>query len=306
MNKILSLVAIVATAALAMTSCLSGTPDNKQEISLFYSGEECFNRVVDLETGEVLISVNPTYKMTFEMIHNKLDIEISNIQLANGFSGLSFKLPTMDFQYDAQTGFIVAKGTDIVPSNATGSYVFDSFTLQAMPSRYIDNTNCPVYQVDFTVNGRYHVTAFPTTTVLVGTTRAQDKADFSAFSTKDPYLVIGVDPAKSTGTVVIGNARFSSAMLTTTLKAVDLPVTITDNGYEIATPADTDHQIVTLTGKPIEGCTFSDLKVSYLLSGATGLQGNFSLKDLVSYDESTIDYFVQMEMKYLYDLEGNN
>ncbi len=303
-RKILSLLAPIAIglACLTTSSCID-EKENRQDVYLNYGGELCFNRITDLETGEVAYSLNPSYQMLFELLQGNVTVDMTNIQVANGFSGLAFKLPSMKFEWDDNTSFYVAKGTDIVPENAAGSYVFTSFRLDAMPGRTVQSTLAPVYLLDYTINGRYRINVFPTAPILVGELTATNADGGSEpFTSRSPYLTMRIFPEKMQANIMIGSAQFANGMIVNDMVIKNVPLTCTATGYSLALPDDAPAQIYYTNDAPIEKCSAENLKIDFdLATGATTLTGRFNIYDRLGDDDAPEQaYDVRMNLSYTY------
>ncbi len=66
MKKYLLSFGVLAAATLSLTSCL-GSGSNDQKYTFNYGPSNCFNRVVDMETEETYIGLNPAYSFEFNM-----------------------------------------------------------------------------------------------------------------------------------------------------------------------------------------------------------------------------------------------
>lgn len=305
-KKIFPLLATAVIGTLGFTSCLDVT-DERQDVTLTYAGELCFNRITDLESGDVSYSLNPTYNMLFDQIGNKVTVDMSNIQLSTMFSGLAFKLPEIDYKYNSETAFFEASGKDLTPQNAAGSYVFSHFSLKTIPGRIVQSTQAPVYLIDFTLNNRYRITAFPVAPVLVGELNASNvNGDTEPFRTTDSYLTLRVFPERMSANIVIGASKFASDMMITDFVVKDVPLQCTDSGYTISLPADDIRQLYYTNDKPFEGCTVSNLAISFdLESGATTLTGIFDVYNRLGDDFDPAQTFdVKMSLSYLFLVEN--
>lgn len=313
MRNIFSLAAIALSVGLLSTSCLNDDPEYSQEINLNYSGEACFNRVTDLETGETLVSGNPSYLMKFltEGTKSSMIMEMSNIQLTTGFSGLAFKLPELAYTYNQETGYFVSTGKDIVPLNAGSSYSFDNFTLRFLPTRMINGANCPIYLIDYTVNKQYQVTVIPATPVFFAISTAHPVNGGNDFVHKDPdtYVAFKIDPQKMLGSISMGNTQLGDDMLQNTLIIKDLPVTIEGNTVRMTAPSDEPVVIYGTNNKPFKKSTVSDLAVRFdISSGAGSISGEFLIDDATGtgpdYEPQT--YVTVVDLNYFYATDDKN
>ncbi|MCM1522276.1 MAG: hypothetical protein NC039_06450 [Muribaculaceae bacterium] len=310
MNKFFRLLSLAAIVGAMSTSCMDDNKENYQEVILTYGGEQCFNIVTDKETGEELISGNPNYKMTFEQIGGTLKLEISNVQFASGYYGLSFKLPTMNFTYDTNTGYFKANGKDLIPTNATGSYIFNDFSLKMVPTRIIDEANCPIYLINYTVNDKYDVTVIPTTPVLVGTTTSAiyegEELSGETFTLENRILSATVDPVKKTARIVIPQATFEEQMMPRNIVMKNLPVTISSKGFSVETAEGETIQIYNQVDNALPDWTATNLKFDYdVATGNTTLTAHFKLFNQVGMDDLMKEYDVKIEAGYFFDVDAN-
>lgn len=304
-KKISSLMAMAVMLGLSVSSCLD-SKETKNEITLNYGGDAAFNRVVDHETGETLISINPAYSMLFNTTDEEVEMTMSNIQLANGFSGLAFKLPEMKYKYDPKTAFYTVEATDLTPLNAGGQYVFNNYSMKAIPARIVNGAQMPVYLVNFTINGRYQVSAYPTTPTLIGTTHATrtDAGQSGTYETDNTILQLRINPATLKATMLIADAVFSQDMPTTNFLVKDLPVTLNDRGLTIVTDQDVKYDIYNTNDAKQNGCSVSNLSLAFNL-GTGASSASFSV-DLSGKNDSFVtfgSYDVTMDLGYLFKLE---
>lgn len=307
MKKTLCSISLALISAVMMTSCLD-TKETKQELRLDYSGESCFNRVVDRQTGDVLINVNPSYEMKYNMTGTELDFSMSNIQLAAGFSGLSFKLPTLKYDVEKDSYYYLTKATDVVPQGAAGSYIFSDFTLRSIPQRYVDGVLCPVYQINYTVNSRYEVTVYPTNPVLVGTMNSTqtDKESRPVHTTTNSPVSIIVDPVTKTARISIVSAEVGPTEGKATLIFKEVPVEITAYGYSIATPEDTEYQIYNTNNAAMNACKYSNLKLTFVLAtGRAALSCDLDMTSRTNQDVDWGKYHVEMDLGYFFKVDNN-
>ena len=162
MKKYLLSLGVIIAATLSLTSCL-GSSSAGQKYTFNYGPNDCFNRVVDTQTGETYIGLNPTYKFEFDMTEEKVAIEMSNLKLTSGYQGLSFRFPELPYKIDTNDSFFVTMASNLMPIGQTSAYLFDDFTLRAYPFR-----SYPVYVIDFTLDNRYRVTTYPILPTYLG------------------------------------------------------------------------------------------------------------------------------------------
>lgn len=262
---------MAATAAL--TSCFPDEPSG-QIVTYQYGGESCFNRVTDTQTGEVFIGLNPSYSMTFDTSKKSVDVNMQSIQLSNTLNGLTFKLPTMSYEFNTQTAFIESSiSAPVAPLNTGELYKFNSLRLDAAPGRIILDRLFPVYNLEYTVNDRYHVRVFPIHPVYVGTTSAVRDGG-PAYMPADgewPVFGLSINPVKNTATIEVVEARFEQSMPPFNFTVKDIPVKFTEREIR-STAAVTDSFPVMSTGGTTQlyKCTVTDVTISSdIVSGNT-------------------------------------
>lgn len=307
MKNIFSLAALSLAVGLVSTSCLGDDPEYSQELNMNYAGEACFNRVVDLETGESLVSGNPSYSMKFVNDGKKssMTMEMSGIQLSSGFSGLAFKLPELGYSFNSDTDYFTSTGTDLKPLNAGDSYTFDKFSLRFIPTRNVDGLNCPVYLIDYTVNNRYQVTVFPTTPVLFATSTGRDEVTGDEYVNNDinAYVSAKIDPAKMTARVSLAKAQFGHGMITSNLIIKDLAVKLEGNSILISSPEDQTLTIYNTNNKPYNKSTVTNLSMRLDITAGVGvLTGDFVIDNPLGAEPGYMPekYAVTINLNYFY------
>lgn len=302
MKKIAILLAGFLAAGVSMTSCLHD-PKTSQEVTLNYGGEKAFNRVTDLESGDVTISVNPNYKMTYSVEGNestgRLTMDMTGISL--GIPGLAFRLNDLTFKYDNMTAYYGTNAENITPVGTGGGYVFDKFRMYNIIGRVVDGQQCPVYTISFTVNNRYQVTVLPAELILVGKTYATPADEEKMFESKKPILTIQINPQKMVADVQIAKAQFRQSMVETNLLLTGLAVTTNADGYTISLPEGIEQMpLKTGSNQPMEDSYVTDFALSFdVNTGRTALNAWYTIK---LYD--TVETFdVKLDMGYLFKLE---
>lgn len=272
--------AAMLVSTLALTSCLGSSSDD-QRLTYNYGGGECFNRVIDLQTGSEFIASAPTYNLEYTPNNGEVEIALSNVVLSQGASALSFKFPTMKYTQDQNDGFIVTTGRSITPVNAGASaYVFDNFNLRAYFGRKLGPVYYIRYQLDINNEPRYSVTTYATRNAYIGPVAAinlenPDKTYTNAdnlAAQADTYYIVLLNQEKRTATIQVYNGKYSESMNPLTFMVKDVPFTFTSDGYSIV--AGTDKPLGIFTGtsgdKPAEGLEMTDLSViGNLERGAT-------------------------------------
>lgn len=262
-----------------MTSCLGSSSDD-QRLTYNYGGNDCFNRVIDLQTGSAFIASAPSYNLQYNTTAGTVDITLSNVILSQGASALSFKFPTMKYSQDPTDGFIVTSGRSITPENTGASaYVFDQFNLRAYFGRALGSVYYIRYQLDINNEPRYEVTTYPNRNAYLGPITATNLVDQKSYSTAgdlsaqaDTYYIVLLDQQKQTATLQVYNGKYSESMNPLTFMVKDIPFTFTSTGYTLSAGSDTPLGVYTATSgdKPAEGYEMTDLSiVADLERGAT-------------------------------------
>lgn len=297
MKKYLLSLGLIIAATLSLTSCL-GSNSTDQKYTYNYGPNDCFNRVYDNQTGEIYIGLNPTYKFVFNMSSQQLGVEMSNLKLTSGFSGLSFRFPDMPFQVDTNDGFFVASAATVTPVGQTSSYLFENFAFRSYPFRSI-----PVYVMNFTVEDRYQVTTFPAAPAYLGsiyaTNLTPDAKDpsFSIINDVDTYYQVLINPEKMTATLGVFGAKYADNMSRIDFAARELPITLTADGYMIASPTDeklnlyNPNSVNSATATPLPDYSISNVRVTGVLrTGATitfncdlGTFGQYQVRAVLRY-----------------------
>lgn len=251
--KKLILSAAIALSALAFTSCLSSNGESKNEATINYGGSLCFNRVTDLTTGEIFNSTDPQYSFLLDYTNQLITPSMTNLKLMEDASGLSFKLPSLKVNLNSQDYSYTVNGTDLIPEGSSQQYVFTTFSFKAIDRAIRTNSGTyiysPVYDISYTVNGRYSVTVYPTRYDLLGTTTSNADGKDTYTSTK-PIYTVTLDTDKNTANLTLTDAVFASNHTTMKFGVKDLPYEImTDGSIQIKTPADEKTQIIDTAGE---------------------------------------------------------
>lgn len=251
--KKLILSAAIVLSALAFTSCLSSNGESKNEATINYGGSLCFNRVTDLQTGEIFNSTDPQYSFLLDYTNQLVTPSMTNLKLMEDASGLSFKLPSLKVNLNSQDYSYTVNGTDLIPEGSSQQYVFTTFSFKAIDRAIRTNSGTyiysPVYDISYTVNGRYSVTVYPTRYDLLGTTTSNAEGKDSYTSTK-PIYTVTLDTDKKTANLTLTDAVFASNHTTMKFGVKDLPYEImTDGSIQIKTPADEKTQIIDTAGE---------------------------------------------------------
>lgn len=291
-KSLLSTALLVST--LAMTSCLGSSSDD-QRWTYNYGGSDCFNRVIDLQTGSSFIAAAPSYNLQYNLSKGTVDITLSNAIFSQGASALSFKFPTMTYKQDASDGFIVTTGRSITPENTGASaYVFDRFDLRFTPrSQALGSVYYIRYQLDINNEPRYEVTTYANRNAYLGPITATSLIDHKVYSTAgnttaqaDTYYVVLLDQQKQTATFQVYNGKYSENMNPLTFMVKDIPFTFTSTGYSISAGSDTPLGVYTATSgeKPAEGLEMTDLSIVADLERGATIRFKCNLGDNDKYD----------------------
>lgn len=292
MNKSTLIAALMAPALLfATSSCLSSDNNNKQESTLNYGGNQCFNMVTDNESGDYFISPAPNYTFVLDLINLQGTASMTGIKFGSNGSPLSFKLPAMPLTFDNKDYSYSLKGSLLTPEGVADQYVFNNFNMRVvertlkLPTGYI---YAPIFDISFNVNGRYKFTAFPTAYFLLGDVLAHptgDDASAKDYKSEDSVVAIALnadktDAAKFTASLWVYDARFSENMSNMTFYAENLPVDITPYGFTIKTEDGQAIKVKDSAGE-IKDCSISNIHVSTSVpSGVTSVDFDVDFKAL--------------------------
>lgn len=302
MKKHLLMMGVLLTAAFSFSSCLD-SDSSSQTHTFSFGGENCFNIVRDIESGDQLISLNPYYRFEYDFTQGTVDVEMSNVQLASGFGGLSFKLPTMKVSFLSNEGFYSSTETNVTPLNTQSSYVFNTFNLRSIPMLRWYNTDIPVWCLNYTVNNRYQVTMYPTknnyfgTTIATKTNEVGPAANYSGTETGYVVTLNVKDPSKPTATLYVQNSKFSENMPAVNFYVKDLPVSFDGRGYSLHFEGSTFDIYSTANGKKMDDSSISDLVVEATLTSGANI--NFKCDLGSSYGSykisSSLGYFIRVD-----------
>lgn len=292
MNKSTLIAALMAPALLfATSSCLSSDNNNKQESTLNYGGNQCFNMVTDNESGDYFISPAPNYTFVLDLINLQGTASMTGIKFGSNGSPLSFKLPAMPLTFDNKDYSYSLKGSLLTPEGVADQYVFNNFNMRVvertlkLPTGYI---YAPIFDISYNVNGRYKFTAFPTAYFLLGDVLAHptgDDASAKDYKSEDSVVAIALnadktDASKFTASLWVYDARFSENMNSMTFYAENLPVDITPYGFSIVTEDGEAIKVKDSAGE-IKDCSISNIKVrTSVPSGVTSVDFDADFKAL--------------------------
>ena len=290
MNKSTLIAALMAPALLfATSSCLSSDNNNKQEQTLNYV--DCFNMVVDTETDESFIAPDPNYTIVLDLINYKGSVSMTGLKFGPTGSAFSFKLSDMPLTFSTTEASYSLKSSLITPEGVTDQYVFNNFNLRVVERTLklpLGYSFKPIFDINFTINGRYKFTAFPTTYYLVGDVMAHPTGDdASAKDYKSENTVVAIaltadktDAQKFTAALCVYDARFSENMSNMTFVAENLPVKIDRNGFSIESVANEAIKVKDSAGE-IKDCSISNIHVrTSVPSGVTTVDFDADFKAL--------------------------
>ncbi|MCM1051644.1 MAG: hypothetical protein NC349_06755 [Paenibacillus sp.] len=316
MNKSTLIAALMAPALLfATSSCLSSDNNNKQEQTLNYGGSQCFNMVTDSESGESFISSDPNYTIVLDLINYKGSVSMTGLKLGPNGSSLSFKLPDMPLTFSSTEASYSLKSSLITPEGVTDQYVFNNFNLRVvertlkLPTGYVF---APIFDVNFTINGRYKFTAFPTAYFLLGDVLAQptgDDASAKDYKSEDSVVAISLtadktDASKYTAALWVYDARFSENMSNMTFYAENLPVEINPYGFNITTEDGQAIKVKDSAGE-IKDCSISNIHIrTSVPSGVTTVEFDADFKALQP-TKPILPCHVSANLTYYYKNENN-
>ncbi|MDE5785212.1 MAG: hypothetical protein K2H98_01640 [Duncaniella sp.] len=215
-----------------MTSCL-GNGEYKYVDKYTYS--DCFNVITNLETGESVVRLSPSYEISIDRTDVNAEITMSSISLPDVMGALSFKITGLKYTFNSRGNYII-QGYDLVPEGSAGSY----YTFTNLSVIFVDRVfnegvqRIPAYYINFTINNKYQVNVVGTLNYYFGETTVTSAGDEEPYSTYDTYYTVSLDPQSMKATLGFNSARFSAAMpnaLNFTLREV--PFTVTPRGYSI-------------------------------------------------------------------------
>lgn len=261
--KRFALITAAVAACLTMTSCLDDD-DNKSTNTQTRSYANCFNTVYDSTTGDVTVTTQPKYTLTITTStngHNTLRLEMTNIRLSDEIANTTFILPELPMTVTG-TAAPYAEATDVRPTNISpGQGINFSKIYVSVLDRYIRNETTtgnqfyPVYTINFVVNNRYTVTAYPTEIYYFGETKSTADADGSVYTTRSPRYAMIIDPAKKTARIDITGAQFVGAMPAMNMTFPDVAMTPGISDLTLAADALTP----TIAGTPYPTFPITDL-----------------------------------------------
>lgn len=210
----------VAILSLSMTSCLDDD-DNDSTSTQSWSYTNCFNAVQVAGENDWTYTPSPVYNFKMQAFNNgtyKLSLSMSNIRLGNDIAITSFDIPEQNLKTPANaTAPWTLDLVDVVPANANASgIVFDYIHLKFLTR--VDFTssttwkNNYVYELSFSVNGKYKVTVFPTVMTFFGTTRVTNTSTNTIFQTTDTRYAVTYDINKKKATIDLTGAKFLANM----------------------------------------------------------------------------------------------
>lgn len=313
MKKFHYLAAIIS--ALAFTSCLSSGENAKDEATYNYGGTACFNYVIDLETEEANVFDGPNYKFHYDYTNGNIDIEVTNLKVAEDLAQTALRLPTLPFTVDAKAGFYITRDRNITPTNVVNNnYVFDEFDMRSNPLRTIYANGqigtFPIYVINFTLNSRYAVTTFPVQSTYLGTSYSEEIGEQGTelFKNDSNLMAVIIDYKKLTAIVNVLHTKFGETMPDQAFVIKDLPVQLNEGGYIINPDADTTYPIYDQSNKLIENCSVSNVSAASTLStGLTAINFNIDLTGLgtkAGYEYGK--YKVRTSLNYYGNSSSNN
>lgn len=300
MKKYLLSLGVIALAFLSLTSCL-GSSTSEEKYTFVYGNSDCFNYVVDTETGDVYKGLNPAYNFVYNMSTSTVDIDISNLKLSKDLAGVTLRLPTQTFTTDDKTGFYNVASYNLTPLAASSAFVFDTFKFNSYPWR----GQYPVYIMNYTVNNRYEVTVFPIISTYLGSIAATDLSpdattpNYNLTNDPDGYYQVSINPEKETAVLYITGAKYSADMERFNFCVEDLPVTLTAAGYKIATAEGVKYPIKNTSNTVVPDCYVSDIIVNATLSYGATITFKCNLGEMGHYS-------VTATMRYLLYNNSNN
>lgn len=307
MKKYFLSIGVALAASLSFTSCLE-SDNNEQTYTFNYGSSDCFNRVLDSETGEYYIGLNPTYSLKMNMTAQTVSIDMSNVKLSSDLnSGFSFRIPELPLKINSSDAFYVASGTNLTPvGQISSNFMFNSFDLHFSPFRAFGTASIPVYNINYTVNNRYVVTTYPTSPVYFGSISAvktnaeeSENAMYSVTNDVETYYQIVINPEKMTAKLLVYGAKYSEKMKRYNFYVEDLPVVLIEGGYRINTEIDKDYKIKNNSNVVEEKMSIRNISVLATLKSGATISFDSDLDEYGKYD-------VTASLRYLlYDNSSN-
>jgi len=289
MKRHLIHLSVIAIGALTLTSCLNSDDDKNEQTNTFtYGGNECFNRVKDLETGSEYIGLTPSYTLAYRLYAGEVDVTISNLRLSPELSGLSLRLPAMKFTQNNTDFFITAKGRDLTPlsqGTSTG-YLFDSFNTSTFPA-------FSVFNIDYTITNTYSqksylVTVYDTSYRYFGdvTSTGTDNTTHVNETSENSFIGVSINPETMTASILANNIQFAPGK-NSSFAAKGLPVTLTNDGYTISTTPGEKFKLynTNLTTEKAD-CSISDISIAAQISTGATITFNCDLAESGKYSVS--------------------
>lgn len=227
---------MLAAAALsvAATSCVDndGVSLNSTETRSF---TDCFNTVYDSTDGNVALDDHAQYRFEFKNYSDgtvKVKVTIADLRIDDEMQYSTVILP--EFSLDLkQDGSYAVSATDVVPENLSESagvsftqFNMSMITLLESSTVIAGQANVrTVYSISYVVNNRFHVTAYPSTCYLYGTTKSVGATDGNAFETKSTRYAVTFNTKKLTARIDITGAQFAQHMPSMNMTFPDVPFT---------------------------------------------------------------------------------
>lgn len=293
MKKIFSSLLSVIATGLLLTSCLSTDGSSSSRIeSLTYGGDDCFNYVIDLSTGETFVTTAPNYSIEMDVFNLTASMSISNLQIVPGQS-LTFKLEDLKVDTASDTYSYRISGSNLAPATNSTMYSFDNLAF-TVGNRYMtvggSTAFLPVYNMNFTVTtgGKsYSVVVIPTTVYLVGKLSTEPQDSEAAAQEDAVYRTdIGVYAFKLNVTSKTAQFYFFDAKLRDDMVAANfwvdaLPFTVNATSISIQGVAGQDYPVKSAANTEIKDCSVTDLRVTTIIpSGNTYIDFNANLSGI--------------------------
>lgn len=287
MKKYFLTICLTIASAFAFTSCLSDS-NTENTYKAILGSNECFARVYDTETQETITTQGAAYSFTFNNTKSTLTFEVSGLLLASNYAGLSFHIPSLPLNVNAQTGFIYAEGKDIIPTGAQGSYVFNNLSVNVLLNRSYENVSHPVYLINYTVNDRYNVNVYLKNNYYFCATPSSSTSNREVICYN-----VSIDPQKNTAVFRVYDGKFTNTMMPTTFAVKDIPVEFTSNGYMLRTTPGEELKVIDTSNREVEGWSVSDINISAVLNGKVSICFNCDLGEIGKYSvNNTADYLI--------------
>lgn len=260
MNRILRLIAFAVIPLLSLSSCVD-SKDDDMNTTMEFSYANCFNAVTNVASNETKFTLQPKY--TFRVSTSPsgkatVKLTMTNIRLGDDISLTSFDLPEMALTAPLDvTEPMTAEANDLIPTNTTASSIrFDYVKIRMLLRVLEGGQQSFVFAVNFSVNGRYVVSAFPTRALMFARTTSTEKSTGSVFTSTSPLYALTFNVENKTATIDMTGAQFTDKMPALNMTFPAIPFTVEGDRLVFETAALTP----AINGVEYPGYPVTDLK----------------------------------------------